>query len=69
MYSELEEDYGLLNNAIRVIDSASNNVPKDDKPEVFSVLVSKTASFFGITKTRNIFGVDIYFKFSVLLNY
>ena len=57
MYSELEENYGLMNNAIRVLDSACNNVPKDEKPEVFSVLISKTASFFGITKTRNIFTV------------
>jgi hypothetical protein len=57
MYSDLEEEHGLLNNAIRIIDSAANNVPKEDKPEVFSVRISKTASFFGITKTRNIFSV------------
>ena len=64
MYSDLEEEYGLLNNSIRVLDSACNNVTKDDKPEVFSVLISKTASFFGITKTRNIFSVN-QIKFSV----
>ncbi len=57
MYSELEEEYGLLNNSIRVLDSGCVNVPKESKPEVFSVLISKTASFFGITKTRNIFTV------------
>ena len=57
MFSDLEEEHGLLNNSIRVLDNACNNVPKDDKPEVFSVLISKTASFFGITKTRNIFSV------------
>jgi hypothetical protein len=45
----------LLNNDIRIIDSAANKVPKEDKPEVFSVRISKTASFFGITKTKYIY--------------
>jgi hypothetical protein len=60
MYTELEQDYGLLNHCIRILDKACNDVLKDDKPEVYSVLISKTASFFGITKTREIFNVIYY---------
>jgi hypothetical protein len=59
MYSDLEEEYGLLNHSIRILDKACNDVPKDEKPEIYSVLISKTASFFGITKTRAIFSVKI----------
>lgn len=59
MYAELEEDYGLLNHAIRVLDKGCNDVPKGERPEVYSVLIAKAASFFGITKTRNIFHVII----------
>jgi pre-mRNA-splicing factor SYF1 len=57
MYSELEEEYGLLNHAIRILDKGCNVLPKEEKPEVYSVLIAKTASFFGITKTRNVFSV------------
>ena len=62
MYAELEEEYGLLNHAIRILDKGTNDVPKDEKPEVYSVLISKAASFFGITKTRNIFTVISIFN-------
>jgi pre-mRNA-splicing factor SYF1 len=58
MYADLEEEYGLLNNCIKILDKACNDVPKDDKPEIYSVLIAKTASFFGINKTRIIFDVS-----------
>lgn len=60
MYADLEEKYGLLNHAIRVLDRGCNDVPKDEKPEMYTVLVAKTATYFGITKTRNVFQVNIF---------
>lgn len=63
MYSDLEEEYGLLNHSIRILDKCCNDAPKDERPEVYSVLIAKTAQFFGITKTRNIFGV----KFVIII--
>jgi len=66
MYADLEEKYGLLNNSIRILDKGCTEVLKEDRPEIYSVLISKTANFFGITKTRNVFNVKYNFKFSVL---
>jgi len=60
MYSDFEEKYGLLNNAIRILDKGCTDVMKEDRPESYSVLISKTANFFGITKTRNVFNVSIF---------
>lgn len=60
MYADLEEKYGLLNHAIRILDRGCNDVPKEEKPEMYSVLISKTANYFGITKTRNVFQVIFY---------
>lgn len=62
LYADLEENYGLLNHCIRILDKGCNDVVKDEKPEMYSVLVSKTANFFGITKTRTIFSVRQYLK-------
>jgi pre-mRNA-splicing factor SYF1 len=59
MYADLEEKYGLLNNSIRILDKGCTDVLKEDRPESYSVLISKTANFFGITKTRNVFNVII----------
>ena len=55
----MEENYGLLNHSIRILDKGCNDVVKDEKPEMYSVLVAKTASFFGITKTRTVFSVSL----------
>lgn len=63
MYAELEEEYGLLNHAIRILDKGCTDVPKEDRPEMYSVLISKTAAFFGITKTRNVFSVKYLILF------
>ena len=57
LYAELEENNGLLNHCIRILDKGCNDVVKDEKPEMYSVLISKTANFFGITKTRTVFSV------------
>jgi pre-mRNA-splicing factor SYF1 len=59
LYAELEENYGLLNHCIRILDKGCNDVVKDEKPEMYSVLISKTANFFGITKTRTVFSVSL----------
>ena len=61
MYADLEEKYGLLNHAVRILDRGCNEVPMEEKPELYSVLISKTANYFGITKTRNIFQVNSFY--------
>ncbi len=55
MFSNFEEKHGLLNNCISLLSNACENVEKNDKPEVYSVLISKTAKYFGLNKTRNVF--------------
>jgi len=63
LYADLEENYGLLNNCIRILDRACSDISKDEKPEIFSVLIAKTSNFFGITKTRAVFSVNYFFNF------
>ena len=55
MFSDYEEKYGLLNHAIGILSEGALEVEKSEKAEVFSVLISKTAKYFGITKTRSAF--------------
>lgn len=55
MYAGFEEEYGLLNNSIQVLYNAINEVEQNEQAEIFSVLIAKTASHFGIAKTRHAF--------------
>lgn len=55
MYAQYEEQYGLLNNSVRILDKATSEVSKEDRLEVYSVLIARTASLFELTKTRSVF--------------
>ncbi|MCQ2821090.1 MAG: hypothetical protein MJ252_27845, partial [archaeon] len=38
-----------------LLNNATEAVIKNERPEVYSLLISKTAKYFGLSKTRNIF--------------
>ena len=60
-YTYLEEDYGLHGNCIKILHkgierfSETKSSAKYDVIEMYSVLISLTAKYFGLVKTRNIF--------------
>lgn len=56
MYAiDLEEEHGLLRNAIKILDRACAEVDAKDKLEVFRLYIAKSASNFGLTSTRPIY--------------
>ena len=55
MYGSLEEDRGLARHAMRIYERASRAVSDEDKLEMFSFYISKSASNFGLTSTRPIY--------------
>ena len=68
IFAYYEEEYGSFNHCINILDKGANDVPQNEKPFIFSVLISKTAKYFGITKTRNFFNkaMDILDKDHIL---
>ena len=52
IYAFYEEKYGLFNHCIDILKEASQNVKEEEKPEVHSVIIAKTAKYFGIGKIR-----------------
>ena len=55
IYANYEEENGFISNIIKLLEKCIHEIPKDDKVEVFSVLISKAAKYLGITKTREEF--------------
>lgn len=53
MYSDYEENFGLLNHAMEVYDRACKELqdPKD-RYEVLNLQIAKAAEFYGVTRTR-----------------
>ena len=52
IYAFYEEKYGLFNHSIDILKEASKNVKEEEKPEVHSVIIAKSAKYFGIGKVR-----------------
>ena len=52
IYAFYEEKYGLYNHCIDILKEASQNVKDDEKPEIHSVIIAKSAKYFGIGKVR-----------------
>ena len=52
IYAFYEEKYGLFNHCIDILKDASQNVKEEEKPEVHSVIIAKSAKYFGIGKIR-----------------
>ncbi|TNV83299.1 hypothetical protein FGO68_gene1183 [Halteria grandinella] len=56
MYADFEENFGLLNHAMAVYDRASKDLQDpSDKYEVLNLQIAKSADFFGLSKTRQLF--------------
>ena len=55
MYGSLEEERGLARHAMRIYERATRAVSDEDRFEMFSFYITKSASNFGLTSTRPIY--------------
>ena len=55
MYGNLEEERGLARHAMRIYERATRAVSEEDRLEMFSFYITKSASNFGLTSTRPIY--------------
>jgi len=55
LYAKLEEEHGLVRHAMSIYDRATKGVAASDKLGMFKHYIKKVESFFGITKTREIY--------------
>jgi pre-mRNA-splicing factor SYF1 len=55
MYGALEEERGLARHAMRIYERATRDVADEDRMEMFTYYVTKSASNFGLTSTRPIY--------------
>jgi pre-mRNA-splicing factor SYF1 len=55
MYSEFEEQYGLYNHAVEILDRMSDEVPENEKQRAYEAFACKVANFMGVTRTRPIY--------------
>jgi pre-mRNA-splicing factor SYF1 len=55
LYAKLEEDHGLARRALDIYKRATKVVTEDDRFEMYNIYISKTAEFFGLTRTREIY--------------
>ena len=55
MYGNLEEERGLARHAMRIYERATRAVSDDDKFDMFTFYITKSASNFGLTSTRPIY--------------
>ncbi|KAL8800651.1 MAG: hypothetical protein Q9182_005021 [Xanthomendoza sp. 2 TL-2023] len=55
MYGSLEEERGLARHAMRIYERATRAVSEEDKLDMFTFYITKSASNFGLTSTRPIY--------------
>ena len=55
LYAKLEEDHGLVRNAMSVYDRAASTVTLEQRYALFNMYIAKAAEYFGVTKTRDIY--------------
>ncbi|KAL8945315.1 MAG: hypothetical protein Q9183_008091, partial [Haloplaca sp. 2 TL-2023] len=55
MYGALEEERGLARHAMRIYERATHAVSDEDRAEVFTFYITKSATNFGLTSTRSIY--------------
>lgn len=55
MYGNLEEERGLARHAMRIYERATRAVSDEDRYEMFSFYITKSATNFGLTSTRPIY--------------
>lgn len=59
LYGKLEEDRGLIRNAVKIYDRATKAVTSKDKLEVYRYYISRVAEHFGLPASRPIFQTAI----------
>ena len=59
LYAKLEEEHGLMRNAMAIYQRAVDGVALDKKLDVYNVYIAKAAEYFGVTKTRDIYEAAI----------
>jgi len=55
MYAQLEEDHGLVKNAMAIYDRACKQVSPPERHDLYIHYINKATEFFGVTKTRPIY--------------
>jgi pre-mRNA-splicing factor SYF1 len=56
MYADFEENFGLLNHAMEIYDRACKELTENrDRYEVLNLQIAKSADFYGISRTRQLF--------------
>ena len=55
MYSEMEENYGLLNHTIEIIDRMSDEMKDELKVEAFNLYIAKVGQYLGVIRTKPIY--------------
>ena len=55
MYVEYEEEYGLLNHAVEILDRLTDEIPDKEKVLGYELFVAKVATYLGITRTRPVY--------------
>eukprot|EP00921_Rhytidocystis_pertsovi_P010004 GHVQ01015998.1.p1 GENE.GHVQ01015998.1~~GHVQ01015998.1.p1 ORF type:complete len:864 (-),score=84.98 GHVQ01015998.1:311-2902(-) len=55
LYAKLEEEFGLAKHALRIYERACASVTSEEKFDMFTLYIAKTAELFGVIKTRTIY--------------
>lgn len=55
MYSEMEENFGLLNHSIEIIDRMTDHLQDDLKVEAFNLYITKVTEYLGVIRTKPIY--------------
>jgi len=61
MYAQLEEEHGLVKNAMAVYDRACKMVSAGERHDLYVHYINKATEFFGVTKTRPIYETAMQF--------
>ena len=59
LYAKLEEEHGLVRNAMAVYQRAVDTVSVEGRLEMYNMYIARAAEFFGVTKTRDIYEAAI----------
>eukprot|EP00771_Trimastix_marina_P000533 gnl/Trimastix_PCT/1553.p1 GENE.gnl/Trimastix_PCT/1553~~gnl/Trimastix_PCT/1553.p1 ORF type:complete len:878 (-),score=280.43 gnl/Trimastix_PCT/1553:33-2603(-) len=59
LYAKLEEDHGLIRHAMDIYARATDAVDEAQRLEMYEIYISRAASFYGVTKTRDIYEAAI----------
>ena len=55
LYAKLEEEHGLMRNAMAIYQRGVDSVAIDKRLELYNIYIAKAAEYFGVTKTRDIY--------------